>query len=81
MESKEKNRKFSRLEIENDLNNKIIKITQKINIDHPELIKYLDEMPITIPDEKDPDLNFITLQNYYDSLITFLSKYEIEHPT
>lgn len=66
--------------IENDLNLKILKITQKIKSNHPELSKYLEEMPITIPDEKKPELSIKVLQNYFDTLNTILNKYEIEHP-
>jgi hypothetical protein len=41
---------------ENELNEKILKITMRIKEQYPELSKYLNEMPITIPDEKDPEV-------------------------
>lgn len=80
MTEKEINQNLKRLEIINNLNLRILKITQKIHDDHHELSKYLEEMPITIPDEKDPELNITTLQNYYESLNSLLTKYELEHP-
>lgn len=59
---------------------KIISITTLIREKHPELIIFLEEMPVTIPNENDPKLNLEALNNYYNSLISLLKKYEIEHP-
>jgi hypothetical protein len=65
---------------EKDLNSKILKITMTIKDQHPELSKYLDEMPVTIPDEKHPDITLKNLKEYYDSLNSMLNKYILEHP-
>ena len=69
------------METEKELNAKIMAISQQIREKYPELVKYLDEMTITIPDEKKPEMNIKALKEYYDSLTSMLKKYEIEHPT
>lgn len=67
-------------EAEKDLNLKILEITLKIQDQYPELSKYIEEMPVTIPDEKKPEITLKFLQSYYDSLNDVLSKYLLEHP-
>lgn len=63
-----------------DLNSKILKITMTIKDDYPELSKYLDEMPVTIPSEKDPEVTLNLLKGYYESLQSLLNKYKMDHP-
>lgn len=65
---------------EADLNSNILKITMKIRDQHPELSKYIEEMPITIPDENNPEITLKNLKAYYDSLNSLLTKYLLEHP-
>lgn len=67
-------------EAEKDLNSKILEITLKIKDRYPELSKYIEEMPVTIPDEKTPEITQKNLKAYYDSLNDVLSKYLLEHP-
>lgn len=61
-----------------DLNNKIIAITMRIQKEFPELSKYLNEMPITIPVDDNPKINADILNNYYESLFEFLSSYKLK---
>ncbi|MES2141013.1 MAG: hypothetical protein V4511_15000 [Bacteroidota bacterium] len=68
-------------EAEKDLNSKILEITLKIKDKYPELSKYLDEMTVTIPDEKRPEITLENLKIYYDSLDALLRIYILEHPT
>ncbi len=68
------------MDSEKELNAKILKITMTIKEKYSELSKYLDEMPVTIPDEKHPEVTTKALQSYYDSLKSMLSKYILEHP-
>lgn len=68
------------VETEKELNSNILKITMRIKDQFPELSKYLEEMPVTIPDEKHPKINSENLQAYYDSLNSMLNKYILEHP-
>ncbi len=67
-------------QIEKDLNAKILKITMRIKDFNPELSKYLEEMPVTVPSENDPEITFNNLKSYYESLNSMLNKYKVEHP-
>ena len=64
---------------ENEWNKKIMEITMRIKDQYPELSKYLTEMQVTIPDEKDPEIHLNNLKQYYDSLNELLGKYILEH--
>ena len=67
------------METEKQIQAKIISITNDIRQKHPELLNYLNEMPITIPNENNPKINDVVLKDYYDSLCSLLNKYEAEH--
>lgn len=73
-----KNESFDKRE--KDLNSKIMKITMVIKEQYPELLEFLNEMPVTIPAEKNPEINLNALKTYYESLISVLAKYKLEHP-
>lgn len=62
-----------------ELNNRILKITLFIHAKHPELSKYIEEMTVTIPDEKNPKITVKGLEDYLNTLISFMKKYEIEY--
>ena len=64
---------------EKDLNSKILEITAVITDRYPELLNHLNEMPVTIPTEKRPEITIKNLQGHYDSLNSILTKYEIQH--
>ena len=64
---------------EKDLNSKILKITMWIQEHYPELSQYLEEMPVTVPSENDPEITLNQLQFYYESLISLLKKYKVDH--
>jgi len=66
------------METSKDLNEKILRITQEIQRDHPELYKYISEMTDTIPDEKNPELYTKALKDYYESLLSMVKRYEKE---
>ncbi|MEP6712978.1 MAG: cupin domain-containing protein [Ferruginibacter sp.] len=67
------------METEHELNDKIMSITMQIQEKYPELLKYLNEMPVTIPDENKPEINTSVLKNYYESLKNILKDYVAEH--
>jgi len=67
------------MKTEKEINDAILKITMKIRNDYPELSKYLSEMPVTIPDDSNPDINIKILQDYYESLENILKKYIPNH--
>jgi DNA-binding transcriptional regulator WhiA len=64
----------------NDLNVKILEVTMKIRYHYPELSKYLDEVPVTIPAGKDQEITLNHLKEYYESLSSILNKYKLTYP-
>ena len=67
------------METEEEINAKILKVTMVIHDNYPELSKYLNEMPITVPADTNPEVNVKNLQKYYDSLLTLFRNYVAEH--
>jgi hypothetical protein len=67
------------MKTEKELNAAILKITMKIRNEYPELSKYLGEMPVTIPNIINPEINIKTLKYYYESLNSILKKYIPNH--
>ena len=67
------------MKTEAELNKNILKITMTIRNEFPELIKYLNEMPVTIPSDESPEINKKALQEYNDSLLDLLRKYAPNH--
>jgi len=66
------------METESEWNEKIMAITLQIQQQSPELMKFLGEMPVTIPDQKKPAINIAALKDYYESLQDLLKKYQME---
>ena len=69
------------MKTEEELNAAILKITLTIQEKFPELSKYIEEMPVTIPNVAEPEINNKTLKDYYDSLNALLKKYAPNHHT
>lgn len=67
------------METINELNNQIINTTILIRKDYPELSKYLLEMPETIPDIENPEINRKVLNEYLNSLKEIVDKYAPIH--
>jgi hypothetical protein len=67
------------MKTEKELNNDILKITMAIRNNFPELSKYLNEMPVTIPVSNNPEINRQNLQDYFNSLDALFRKYVINH--
>jgi hypothetical protein len=67
------------MESEKELNSKILEITMTIREKYPELYEHLGEMPVTIPNIENPEINNKNLREYYDSLKSILKNYEHEH--
>ena len=53
----------------------ITKLTKKIETDYPELYKYLDENPMTVPTQSDPSIDNKILQKYLESLRQLLKNH------
>lgn len=60
-------------------NAKILEITLTIQHQFPELSKYMAEMPVTMPDEKHPEITLNNLSGYYESLENLLKNYSLNH--
>jgi hypothetical protein len=56
------------METEKELNDKILSLTREIREKYPELSRYLDEMPLTIPNDSQPEVTINKLKEYYESL-------------
>lgn len=67
------------MKTEIELNTAILDITMKIKEQYPELSKYITEMPVTIPNMENPDINLVALQDYYSSLRIVLKDYVENH--
>lgn len=67
------------METEKELNDAIQKMTLKIRNEFPELLKYLVEMPVTIPDSNNPGIDIKILKDYYESLDSILKQYAPNH--
>ncbi|MEO6189089.1 MAG: alpha/beta hydrolase [Saprospiraceae bacterium] len=67
------------MQIEIELNKMILAITNTIREKHPELVKHLNEMPITVPYVENPDVIVKTLTSYYDSLVTLVNDCKVNH--
>ncbi|MBK6834312.1 MAG: hypothetical protein IPG89_08590 [Bacteroidetes bacterium] len=63
---------------EQRINANILSITMLIKDKYPELSKYIEEMPVTIPIDNDPEITLKNLNTYLDSLSTLLNKYKAE---
>lgn len=64
---------------EKELNTAILDITIKIKEQFPELSKYITEMPVTIPNMENPEINRKALEDYYNSLRIVLKDYVKNH--
>jgi hypothetical protein len=57
------------------LNKKILDLTLKIKALNPELSKYIDEIPVSIPNEETPEIMASNLKVYYETLSSILANY------
>lgn len=67
------------MESQNDLNDKIRLTTIKIQEEHPELIKYINEIPRSFQFKTEKEVNKKALKDYLDSLNQILETYVKEH--
>lgn len=69
------------MELSQKLLAEITQVTREIEDSYPELQKYLDENPMTLPDgdSKDVEMNNKVLAEYLDSLKELVKKYRKEY--
>ncbi|MFT6843078.1 MAG: hypothetical protein ACJASR_001852 [Psychroserpens sp.] len=63
----------------NDLNDNIRLITLKIQEEYPELIKYMNEIPVNFLSNSENGITNNELKSYLDSLNNLIEKYAKEH--
>ncbi|MDP2176375.1 MAG: alpha/beta fold hydrolase [Bacteroidota bacterium] len=61
------------------INQKILELTNEIRDKYPELLKYLNEMPISIPNKENPEVHTDQLKAYYNQLLEILNQYKETH--
>ena len=49
-----------------DLLTEISTVTRDIETNYPEVYEHLDEIPMTIPDQQNPDIDVKDLENYLE---------------
>ena len=59
------------------IEDKILKLTDTIEKDYPELYAYLDENPVTMPSSDHPKISIAVMEDYLKSLQQIL-KHHIE---
>ena len=64
------------MKTELELNELILNLTKNIRERKPELLKFLDEMPVTIPYEENPPKHLKTLASYYESLVALVEEHK-----
>ena len=62
-----------------EINQKILLKTLDIKTNYPELSKYIEEMPITIPNLENPQITLQNLKEYYHSLNVLVINYASTH--
>ena len=67
------------MESKNDLNDNIRLTTLKIQEEYPELIKYMNEIPINFLSNSEKGVTNKELKGYLDSLNNLIGKYAKEH--
>lgn len=61
---------------EGELNAEILRVTLMIHTEYPELYKFIEEMPVTIPNVDQPEINISILSDYLDSLNSLIFHYK-----
>lgn len=56
------------METEEQLNARIMELIHEIHENYPELVPFLDELPLTIPNEPNPEISKKILEDYIESL-------------
>jgi hypothetical protein len=67
------------MKTEKTLTENIFSITMTIRNEFPELMKFLNEMPETIPNQESPKINDKILEEYFNSLEELLVNYAPNH--
>lgn len=63
------------METAEKINAEIMAITLLIQAKHPELSKFLNELPVTIPNVQHPKIDITILKEYHNSLVNILNRF------
>lgn len=67
------------MKTDQEINKDILRITGTITEKFPELLKFIEEMPLRIKYTGGDDIDTRHLEEYYNSLETLLEKYSKDH--
>ena len=67
------------METQNNLNYNILLITLKIQKEYPELIKYMNEIPVNFLSNSEKGVTNIEIKGYLDTLNNLIETYAKEH--
>ncbi len=67
------------MKTEMDWNQDILRITMEIDQKFPELTKYINEIPVKIPEKDNKRINTKNLEDYYFSLVDIVNNYSKTH--
>jgi hypothetical protein len=67
------------MKTETELEKDILNITSKIQMEYPELSKYIKEIPVNISKKDKDDINNGNMEEYYNSLVELLAEYSKTH--
>lgn len=67
------------MKTETDWDKDILRITLEIQKKYPELVKYLNEIPVKLTEKDSEEINIKNLKEYYNSLVSVVDKYSKTH--
>jgi hypothetical protein len=67
------------MQSQKEITDAIAKLTIEIRERYPEISKYINEMPVTNPDQEHPQMSDELLNEYYDTLRDLVDKYSAKH--
>lgn len=73
------NHKMSSMNDKQVILTEIVRLTSNIQTNYPELYRFLDENPMTIPSEAHPHLDMSTLEAYLEDLKELLRHHRLTH--
>ena len=67
------------MKTESEIDAAILVIMERIQVEFPELVKYLPETPIRKIDSIGLGVSVEGLADYYNSLVNLIGRYELDH--
>jgi hypothetical protein len=67
------------MKTETDWDKDILRITLEIQKKYPELVKYLNEIPVKLIEKDSKEINIKNLKEYYNSSVSVVDKYSKTH--